>query len=229
MPCIHHRSDFFVGIGHPRCGTGFTAAFLQSAGLKIGHEFVLDNGIISWMLPAEKYNYPYKRDALGPLGGFSRIFCIARSPLASINSIIPENDAKPSFQLRKEIIRKRFGHDFLPAADDSTGILTSIISYTLWFELCMSFLPDFIYRVDHPEDDRLLSDYVGKILTRNDKIRRNSRPDIRATRFAPSLLPQFPKEWLIRYATIAEGLGYPEDASIIWDAAGGRTEPEPLL
>lgn len=213
LTCIHHRADFFVGIGHPRCGTGFTAHLLTSAGLSVGHEQVRQNGIVSWMLPAERYRNPYC-EALGPLGDFRNIFCVTRSPLAAIPSIVPENNLAPSFRFRRDVLTAKFDETLPDAEADPTRLLASVISYTLWFELCMSFLPQLIYRVDRPEDDALLSEYVGRPVIRNDKIRRNSRPAQRAE-FVPDHLAALPRDWLLRIAVIAEGIGYPEDAATI--------------
>jgi hypothetical protein len=219
LTCIHHRDNFFVGIGHPRCGTGFTAHLLQAAGLRIGHELVHHDGIVSWMLPAERYRNPY-RDALGPIGGFNRIFCVTRSPLEAIPSIIPENATSLSFNFRKNILRAKFGETLPAQKTDETRLLAAVMSYTLWFELCMSFLPQIIYRVDRPEDDALLSEYVGRPLLRSDEIYRNSRPKARVRDFTPAQLAALPPDWLRRFAAIAEGLGYPEDAAIIAGLGG---------
>ncbi|WBU60110.1 hypothetical protein [Paracoccus albus] len=172
------------------------------------------DGIISWMLPGERYRNPY-RDAIGPLGDFHRIFCVARSPLDAMNSIIPENADRSSFAFRRDILSARFSETLPERQSDPEGILSSVISYTLWFELCMSFLPQLIYRVDRPEDDALLADYVGKPIIRSEEINRNSRPKKRSASFTPEKLAGFPDEWLVRFADIAKGLGYPEDAETI--------------
>ena len=166
------------------------------------------------MLPGERYRNPY-RDAIGPLGGFHRIFCVVRSPLDAINSIIPENADKSSFAFRRDILSARFTETLPDKQDDPQGILTAIISYTLWFELCMSFLPQLIYRVDRPEDDVLLAEYVGAPIVRSDEINRNSRPKKRSASFTPGKLADIPDEWLLRFAEITEGLGYPDDAATI--------------
>ena len=214
MACIHSRRNFFVGIGHPRCGTAFTAGLLQSGGLRIRHEHVARNGIVSWMLPGGKYRNPYG-DAIGPLSDFRNIFCAVRSPLAAMNSIIPENGKPASLQFRQRILTERSDETLPDPAADSGGILTAVVSYTLWFELCMSFLPDIVFRIDRAEDDALLSDYTGKTVARTEGVNRNARPMIRASRFTPEALAELPPEWPARLAALAEGLGYPEDAEII--------------
>lgn len=218
MACIHEDSSFFVGIGHPRCGTGFTASLLQAGGLRVGHEHVLRHGIVSWMLPGEKYRNPW-RDAVGPLKQFRNIFCVARAPLAAMNSIIPENAQWRSLNFRRDILAARLGETLPMRPQDPDGVLTAVQSYTLWFELCMTFAPDMIFRVDRPEDDALLSEYVQRELTRSDRIDRNSRPDARASHFEPQALAALPPDLLARFAAIADTLGYPEDAAIIRDIA----------
>lgn len=173
------------------------------------------------MLPAERYRNPY-RDALGPIGHFNNIFCVARSPLDAIPSIIPENRVALSFTFRRSTLRAKFQETLPGPKADPDGLLAGVASYTLWFELCMSFLPQLIYRVDRPQDDALLSEYVGRPVLRSDDIKRNSRPAKRAAAITPDQLATLPPEWLERFAIIAEGLGYPEDAAIILGSASDR-------
>ncbi|MDO5641193.1 MAG: hypothetical protein Q4G26_02225 [Paracoccus sp. (in: a-proteobacteria)] len=187
---------------------------MQAAGLRIGHEHARLDGIVSWMLPGERDKNPY-RHALGPLKDFHHIFCVTRAPLDALASIIPENDDLPSFTFRSEILADRFGIALPDPQDPPARLLAAVISYTLWFELCMSFLPELIYRVDRPEDDALLSDYLNREIRRNDDIDRNSRPRRRAAPVTPDDLARLSPEWLTRFGEMAEGLGYPEDAATI--------------
>jgi len=220
MSCIHQREDFFVGLGHPRCGTGFTTSLIASAGLDIGHEFVRENGIVSWMLPAERYRNPFN-DAIGPLASFPNIFCIARSPLAAIPSIIPENHARESYKFRRHVIRERFGADHFAALRKHGPVSVAIASYTCWFELCLGFRPGVIFRVDREADDALLSEFLGTPVRRNDDIPRNSRPARRNKDFAPEMLADVPEPWLDRLAALCGRLGYDEDAAQIARHVGG--------
>lgn len=214
MTCIHERKNFFVGLGHPRCGTGFTASLLSLNGLNVGHETVQKNGIVSWMLPGEKYRNPFY-DAIGPLAAFPNIFCIARAPLSAIFSIIPENRVHPSYSFRRVIIQQKFGQDYLGGESVNAEIMHAVVSYTLWFELCLSFNPSLIYRIEQVADDELLSNFVGQQIVRNEKVERNSRPGRRDNSFSQNDLRHIPKEWLFRLAAVTRRLGYDEDAAIV--------------
>ena len=205
--CIHHRDDFYVGLGHPRCGTGFTASLLRTNGLKVGHEVVGADGIVSWMLAGEKYRNPYY-DALGPLSHFKRIFLVARSPIAAIPSIIPENAPGRSLRFRRGIVRERFGTDLIGARGAKHELVRAVTSYVCWFEICLQLSPQLIFRIDR-EDVGLLSDFVGKELLLSENIDRNSRPAIRAGDISyDELVGLVPSEWINRLAGVCDKLGY---------------------
>ena len=70
--------------------------------------------------------------------------------------------------------------------------------------------------------DALLADYVGRPVRRSEEIGRNSRPKRRATHFTPDALDSLSHDWLLRFAEMAEGLGYPDDAAMIEKSAAGR-------
>jgi hypothetical protein len=219
MALLQERDDFFVGLGHPRCGTGFAASLLQSAGLDVGHERVCNNGIVSWMLAGERYRNPFY-DALGSLEGYRNIFCVARSPLASIPSIIPENRIRRSFKWRMNVLKEKTSED--PLQDPATRgnqMARAVLSYTLWFELSLRFNPRIIFRVDVPADDAVLSRFVGHEVARSPETARNSRPDVRYGGFSPDMLVAVPSDLLRRFSSIASELGYPSDAATIMQYA----------
>lgn len=43
----------FLILGHPRSGTGFMSILLQRYGYRVGHEWMMEDGISSWMLVVE--------------------------------------------------------------------------------------------------------------------------------------------------------------------------------
>lgn len=213
MTCIHSSAGFIAGIGHPRCGTGFTASLIQTAGLDVGHERVGKDGIISWMLPGRRYRNPFG-DAIGPIDEFRNILCTARSPLQAIPSIIPENHPGPSLRFRRQVLREHLGESGIgnPRANP---VQSAVESYTKWFELCLSFNPSVIFRVDVPDDDLLLSDFVGAKITRSNDVHRNSRPKIRSKSFSPRDLIKVDRDLISRLAVVSRRLGYQEDADTI--------------
>lgn len=86
------RTGPLVGLGHPRCGTHFTASLLTSAGLQVGHERIRRDGMVSWMTVAERDAVPWG-ESYGDLGPRLRssLFLVARSPVTAMRSILGED------------------------------------------------------------------------------------------------------------------------------------------
>ena len=207
---------FFVGLSHPKCGTTFTSSLLRSNNLDVGHERIHLNGIISWMLVAQRQTNPWG-DALGIFHPHHLKFAIARSPLSAMISIMAENRSTRSFAWRCQVIWDLFQIDLLsPLVAPQKPLNMAIMSYVLWYEAILNTNPLIIYRVDHEEDDKLLAELTKTVIVRNNNIKRNSRPGQHYDlSFNPSMLKQVPRYLCLRLAAIAENLGYPEDAKTI--------------
>ncbi|WP_424833007.1 hypothetical protein [Ruegeria sp.] len=219
--CIHHRGSFFVGLGHPRCGTGFTASLISKSGLDVGHEIVGENGIISWMLPGEKYRNPF-HDAIGPLNGFAKIFLVARSPFASIPSIVPENRRGKSLRFRRQVLRERLGTDPIGGDNSASDVVRAVASYVNWFELCLTFKPKIIFRVDR-DDNAILSDFLDHAVLQTGSVNRNSRPEARGKAVSPEELVQhIPDDLLSRLLTLSETLGYSDEVASVRNLQTGK-------
>ncbi|WP_342069210.1 hypothetical protein [Yoonia algicola] len=163
------------------------------------------------MFAAESARVPFGVP-IGPLGETHRVFCVARSPLAAVPSIIGENRVKKSYRFRRNHLRRILGHDILPE-EIVDPLFCAVISYVYWFELCLSHNPSVIFRVDRESDDQQLGDFVGRRIVRSDDIYRNSRPRRkRKLTFEPADLCRLPNDLLVRFAVIATKLGYAEDA-----------------
>lgn len=210
---------FLVGLGHPRCGTGFTAALLEQAGIEIGHERTRRNGIISWCAAAQTDKVPWG-DALGPIKFDHDVFCIARSPLAALPSIVPEMHRPRSYRFIAKTINTLHTDTVMPEIT-ADGLLKAALSYCHWFDLCLSHAPDIIYRVDVAQDDTLLSDYVGHRVDRSDDIARNHKkrhvkPDLSRDDYG-----QLPGPLRDQLATTSDALGYPEAATFFASLSDG--------
>lgn len=204
-----------VGLGHPRCGTGFTASLLQSAGFDVGHEEVRADGIVSWLAAAERAAVPFGQSSMGKLKGH-RIFCAVRSPVESIPSIVPENERPRSIAWRAQVIWERTKVDIcsLPAVPPNR-IALAVASYVHWFEICLAHKPGIVFRIDRNEDDALLSDFAGREVRRSKAVRTNARPRLRFDAFKPRMLWRAGPDLLTRFAGLADRFGYPEDAEVI--------------
>jgi hypothetical protein len=207
---------FYVGFSHPRCGSGFTSSLIAANGLQVGHERIRQSGIISWMLIAERELNPWG-DALGSLNPYNHKFLVARSPLTALVSVMGENLNVRSFAWRVQVIWDVLGIDLLaPDVIPQTSLAWAVGSFSLWYEMALTFDPAFIFRVDRPEDDKVLSEGLGIPIQRNKAISSNSRPERHAgLHFEAQMLSSLPRAWTVRFAKVAQLVGYPEDAAAI--------------
>ena len=211
-----------VGLGHPRCGTGFAANLLAASGIEVGHERLGRDGIVSWMLVSEREAVPWG-DALGPLGGYRRIFCVARGPLAAIPSIIAENRKRRSLKFRNKVALERTGAAIGAETDDPREqVALAVASYVIWYEMALALKPGFVFRIEKGVDDAALSDFVGQRVERSENIARNARPHTRHEGFSVSDLGAVDPHMLDRMALMAARLGYPDDAEAIAGLTAGQ-------
>lgn len=94
-----------LGVGHPRTGTGYTASLLNHLGFKVGHEKLMDDGIVAWqmLLPFEhfdKVGLPWVK----PIGikwselSFDHVIYNVRNPKDSIPSILGTENCSSRFR-----------------------------------------------------------------------------------------------------------------------------------
>ncbi len=204
---------YLVGLGHPRCGTGFTARLLQRSGLRVGHEKKRADGIVSWCLASEETEVPWGQ-ALGVLRRDYDVFCVARSPLASLPSIVPEVQVRRTYRFIRKVINEKYNSDALPTIWQDP-FRNSVLSYCYWYDLCLSLRPDIIFRVDELEDDNILSEYTGVKISRTDSINKNHKPHRKKPQLADDDYKLLPREDLERLCDIADRLGYPDEAKFL--------------
>lgn len=216
----------FLGLGHPRCGTGFTAGLLHSSGLDIGHERIREDGMVSWMAISERKRVPWG-DSYGRIDPHEvSIFLVARSPLTAIGSIMGEDLNRRSFAWRAQVLWERADVDICSARQvPQTDLGHAVASYTLWFEECLRFDPQLIFRVDHTEDDAALSTLTGVNVVRTPEVPRNSRPGKhKLIDYSPERLQTLPPRWFDKLSAVGQALGYAPLDQLIEDATRAPSE-----
>ena len=111
-----------LGIGHPRTGTGYTSKLLNSWGLRVSHEEMLDDGMICWQFTNHNnQDLPYyllKDKSLRRENySFDTIIYNVRNPLYSLPSIIYTE--KSSLEYRSKFVNIDTTQNILSQAIDS--------------------------------------------------------------------------------------------------------------
>lgn len=210
-----------IGLGHPRCGTGFATHLLIENGFKVAHEKIAPDGIVSWMQAARRGPSPWGT-TFTEYPENSKIFLVARSPLAALNSVATESREYRSIGFRSQVIWDRCGIDIFAWNQQTSPPRTydffgwGVMSLAYWYEICFQERPEMIFRVDREQDDQLLSNFLGKEITREGKkIWRNEKPGIKKLEYSIEELARVPKQHLNQLINVSELLGYPDDAEIM--------------
>lgn len=208
------------GLGHPRCGTGFTASLLNLNGIDVGHERIQNEGIISWEIASLRSNLPWG-DGVTEFSPDSKIFLVARSPLAALNSVVIECLQTRSIGFRASVIYEQTGVEIFAQSEQRTPEIQhdfmtwSVLSLIHWYEICFSRNPEMIFRVDQVKDDFALSDYLGRTITRDGKqVHRNHKP-FELNGYPVGDLADQGIERLTKFRNLCEKLGYPKDVEVI--------------
>ena len=212
----------YIGLGHPRCGTGFTASLLRANGVDVRHEEVGPEGIVSWMQVAKRGPAPWGTTLTEYPPG-ARVFLVARSPLAALDAVATENQQIRSIGLRSQLLWERRRIDLFAGPNQTAGegiydfFGWAVASLAWWYDICFDDAPEIVFRIEHPEDDALLSQFVGRPISREGKhVWQNQYgPHKKSGRLTFPLgeLGRVPKQHLTKLIEIAERLGYPGDAA----------------
>ena len=216
------------GLGHPRCGTAYTAGLLKANGIDVGHEFIGSQGIISWEIASLRPELPWG-DPVTFFEKDSKKFLVARSPLAALNSVVIECLQTRSIGFRAAVIYENLGLDIFAQHRQRTPEIQhdymtwSVLSLVHWYEICFSRGVDLVFRVDVESDDLKLSEYLNHRITREKHdIPRNHKP-FQLHGYPVGELEQQDRERLIALADLSENLGYPEDADRLSAMANAAT------
>jgi len=152
--CAHTLYRPILSIGHPGCGSGYTATQLQAAGLNVGHNKMEPDGISSWMFAVYDRRNPY---ALNDLA-YSRFFTYfktvihhVRDPREAIYDIVQHNSKKPeSLEFRRRHIRLQFNIDIHAYSNELECAVASLV---LWDKIIELQEPDIVYRVESGASD----------------------------------------------------------------------------
>ena len=154
-----------------------------------------------------------------PEPGDKKYFIIAKSPLDAMLSVIGENNNWKSLSWRRLAIKDKLGIDIFDenvTTQDAVGLAVASLYY--WYQICFSFDYEFIYRVDDHTDNKLLSELLGKRITRQKDVHRNSHPERYAGfSYTTQDLNNLSQDWKSRLAELCEKLGYPKDQQIVLD------------
>lgn len=218
-----------VGLGHPRCGTGFAASLLQQHGLDVKHEDVGADGVISWMQVARRRAGPWG-NTLADYPAGTKVFLVARSPLAALNSVATENQQIRSIGFRSQVIWERRGIDLFVWDNQTAGegiydyFGWAVMSMAYWYDICLEDIstggePGVVFRIEQPSDDVLLGGFLGRHIARGGKQVWQNRygPHKKSGRLEYSLdeLYRVPKVHLAKLVEVSARLGYPADAEAL--------------
>lgn len=139
-------------IGHPRCGSGYSASLCQAIGLKIGHEKLEDDGICSWMFATED-DCPWALNDGARSRRFKYFRHVAmhvRDPRTAVASIMRENKHAPvSYEFRKKHIKLRCGVNLDSFESEFSR---AVASYIYWNKLVLEQKPNVVFRVEDEAD-----------------------------------------------------------------------------
>lgn len=214
----HTSVHSLLVIGHPRCGSGYSAKLCQAAGVNIGHEELLDDGISSWMFATyDECPWALNEGAkTRQFKYFKRIVMHVRDPRTAIPSIMRDNKhSEASYQFRRKHILKHFYIDIAKTGDDFTQ---AVASYIYWNKLVLEQGPDIVFRVED-EGDKLVSflagiadgihegdvNYPSKDVNANKKYNGKlvGKPNIEVVRFS-----KLPANMLTELNMLCEKFGY---------------------
>ena len=145
-----------LGVGHPRTGTAYTSKLLQYFGLNVGHETLMEDGIVAWqmLLPFENFQenglpWMNPKDIDWSKLRFDTVVYNVRNPKDSIGSIIATENS--SYPFRCQII------DFKQAKNIVEKTIISIIGFDEIIK--QKYRDHFVYRVEDQKD--LLGEYIS--------------------------------------------------------------------
>ncbi len=142
----------FLGLGHPRCGSGYTSSVLKAVGLDVGHEKLEKDGIVSWMFATDN-DAPWALNEgarTRRFKYFEHVIHHVRNPRSAIPSILRDDEhSEASHQFRRHGILDAFSVDI---DDYETPLARAVASFVYWNKLVAEQRPNVVYRVEDEED-----------------------------------------------------------------------------
>ena len=161
-------------VGNPRCGSGYLAKLLRASGFEVGHERMMEDGIVSWLCVVDDLNPPRWTESIRN-AEFDHTILYVRDPYNAVPSIILENGMGRSFNFRRQHILRAKNIDI---ADFDTSIARAVASMLCWTDMAMDLDPDAVVQVEDGDAQ------VGRFIA--------SMPDLggRSRRSNPGELPK---------------------------------------
>jgi hypothetical protein len=129
-----------VVLGHPRSGTGYTAACFRRAGWDVGHEKIGQHGISSWMWAVDSDEVPWGEPRFGtPLPGIR--LHIHREPAAAVSSVAFTERSTEAWRSR-----------YVPLPFDAGPIERAVWSLHGWAMLVRESGPTHIAQIEQVEE-----------------------------------------------------------------------------
>lgn len=118
----------FLIIGHPRGGTGYSAALLQSFGFDVGHETMGEDGTSCWAWGPDTHHQYKWAPGIKTDYTFDKILHCIRDPRRAVTSIYMRENSKPlSLAYRLRYMK-------LPVINKRIDL--AVASYLQWHYLC---------------------------------------------------------------------------------------------
>lgn len=151
-PAFIKKDYKILGVGHPRTGTGYTSKLLQNMGLDVGHETLMNDGLVAWqfIIPKailNKDKLPWFNEKIDHNNlKFETIIYNIRNPKTSIPSIINTEEGSLGYR-----------SIWAPIAKNKNKIENAIVSI-VWTDLRIHELYEdmIIYRIED-QDGYLLN------------------------------------------------------------------------
>lgn len=208
-----------VGLGH-RCGTGFAASLLKEHGLDVRHEDVGADGVISWMQVAKRRAGPWGNTLPG-YPDDAKLFLVARSPLAALNSVATENQQIRSIGFRSQLTGERRNVDLFVWDNQTAGegvydffgwaVMSLVTGTTSAWRTSPTGRTRRGLRIEEAGDDAVLGDFLGRTIVRQQVWQNRYGPQVmkKSGRLEYSMdeLRRVPKVHLAKLISVTAQLG----------------------
>jgi len=144
-------------LSHPGSGAKYAIDFFNKLGLNIGLENMEKDGLANWMLAVNAKRYPWGNVTNRSRYYFANTIHVIKNPFAAIPGIILDNHRtmnKRSYQFKREHIQKEL-NIALPETekDQVSPLVTAVQSFIYWNKIIENKKPDFVFRVDHDQEN----------------------------------------------------------------------------
>jgi|7_EtaG_2_1085326.scaffolds.fasta_scaffold67174_2 hypothetical protein len=154
--------DKYLVLGHPRCGTGYSAELFKSYGLNIGHERMGSDGISCWQYVIKDDLPQFSKKDLNNKNrnqyNFDKIVHTIRDPFTALPSIYyteTPTGANPKHWSYKFILQSHKWRKEKLELSDTNPFEFVAQSFLKWNELIENDSADIILKIESP--DKLIS------------------------------------------------------------------------